>query len=236
MSGLSISNGTIPTTSVSGTAVDCTNAQTIGGAKTFSIAPIMSGASILTETIPVGSVSGTAVDCTTSQQIGGAKTFSTAPIMSGASILNGTIPTTSVLGTAVDCTNAQTIGGAKTFTGSTIIGTSSASANLTVNGTVEATSFNAASDYRIKEDVLNLNNSVNNSNFTVDNLRPVTYKNILSGKQDMGFIAHELQEHYPFLVTGEKDGPDNQSVNYIGLIALLVKEIQELKKHINNNK
>jgi hypothetical protein len=48
----------------------------------------------------------------------------------------------------------------------------------------------------------------------------------------MGFIAHELQEKYPFLVSGEKDGPENQSVNYIGLIALLVKEIQELKERM----
>ena len=48
----------------------------------------------------------------------------------------------------------------------------------------------------------------------------------------MGFIAHELQEHYPFLVSGEKDGTENQSVNYTGLIALLVKEIQELKQDI----
>ena len=45
----------------------------------------------------------------------------------------------------------------------------------------------------------------------------------------MGFIAHELQEHYPFLVAGIKDGPDTQSVNYIGLIGLLTKEIQQLK-------
>ena len=48
----------------------------------------------------------------------------------------------------------------------------------------------------------------------------------------MGFIAHELQEHFPFLVNGEKDGKDYQSVNYLGLIGLLVKELQELKKKI----
>jgi len=87
--------------------------------------------------------------------------------------------------------------------------------------------YNAPSDYRIKENV-----ELISSKFTIDNLRPVTYTNILSGKQDMGFIAHELHEHFPFLVTGEKDGPVTQSVNYIGLIALLVKEIQELKQDI----
>ena len=48
----------------------------------------------------------------------------------------------------------------------------------------------------------------------------------------MGFIADELQQHFPFLVTGEKDGPTNQSVNYIGLIALLTKEIQYLKSRV----
>jgi hypothetical protein len=99
--------------------------------------------------------------------------------------------------------------------------------NSTFTGTVDAISYNAPSDYRIKENV-----ELIGSKFTIDNLRPVTYINKLLNKQDMGFIAHELQEQYPFLVTGEKDGPVTQSVNYIGLIALLVKEIQELKQDI----
>ena len=102
------------------------------------------------------------------------------------------------------------------------------SIDLTVIGACSAASFNTTSDYRIKENV----STLNDSSFTIDNLRPVTYTNILSGKQDIGLIAHELQEHYPFLVTGEKDGPVTQSVNYIGLIALLVKEIQDLKQDI----
>jgi hypothetical protein len=50
------------------------------------------------------------------------------------------------------------------------------------------------------------------------------------GKHDMGFLAHELQEVFPFLVTGEKDGDKIQSINYNGLLAVLVKEIQELKQ------
>jgi hypothetical protein len=104
-----------------------------------------------------------------------------------------------------------------------------ASASITATGTVQASTFNAQSDYRIKEDIQNLLS-------TIDKLNPVTYKNTLTGKQDMGFIAHELQEHFPFLVSGEKDGPTNQSVNYIGLIALLTKEIQDLKKEIQELK
>ena len=101
------------------------------------------------------------------------------------------------------------------------------SSGLTVTGTVNATSFNSGSDYRIKEDVVTLDDS-----FTVDKLRPVTYNNTKLGKQDIGLIAHELQEVYPFLVNGEKDGEEMQSVNYSGLIGILIKEIQELKKEV----
>jgi hypothetical protein len=39
-----------------------------------------------------------------------------------------------------------------------------------------------------------------------------------------------VQEYFPFLVSGLKDELSIQSINYIGLIALLTKEIQELKK------
>jgi hypothetical protein len=53
-----------------------------------------------------------------------------------------------------------------------------------------------------------------------------------SEKEDIGLIAHELQEEFPFLVTGKKDGKDMQSVNYTGLIGILIKEIQDLKKRV----
>ena len=114
------------------------------------------------------------------------------------------------------------------------IGTSTPSEALDVsgnirasNGTVTATSYNSTSDYRIKEDVVTLNET-----FTVDKLRPVTYNNTKMEKQDIGLIAHELEEIYPFLVNGEKDGENFQTVNYTGLIGILIKEIQELKERV----
>jgi hypothetical protein len=56
---------------------------------------------------------------------------------------------------------------------------------------------------------------------------------MLLNKEDLGFIAHEVQEIFPYLVNGEKDDEQKQSINYIGLIAVLVKELQELKKTVN---
>ena len=95
-------------------------------------------------------------------------------------------------------------------------------------GQLNSTTFNATSDYRIKENVTNLDDS-----FSVDNLRPVTYFNKNAKKQDIGFIAHEIQEVFPYLVTGEKDGEQMQSLNYLGLIGVLTKEIKELKKRVS---
>ena len=98
---------------------------------------------------------------------------------------------------------------------------------ITAGGTVTATSFNATSDYRIKENVVPLS-----TNYSVDNLNPVHYYNKSSKKEDIGFIAHEVQEEFPCLVTGEKDGAETQSLNYNGLIPILVKEIKELKERV----
>jgi hypothetical protein len=92
-----------------------------------------------------------------------------------------------------------------------------------IAGQTNSGTFNATSDYRAKTNVKPLLSSR-----TIDDLRPVEY-DMTSGYQ-MGFIAHEVQEVFPFLVTGEKDGESMQSLNYNGFIAVLVKEIQDLKK------
>jgi len=92
------------------------------------------------------------------------------------------------------------------------------------NGIIRSVSFNATSDYRMKHNV-----QILDSTSSIDLLRPVEY-DLSGGKHDMGFLAHEVQEVFPFLVEGEKDGKDMQSLNYNGFIALLVKEVQDLKK------
>ena len=99
---------------------------------------------------------------------------------------------------------------------------------LTSRGTVTALNFTATSDHRIKGNVRTLDSS-----FSVDKLRPVSYINELTNNQDIGLIAHELQEEYPFLVIGEKDGIEKQSVNYTGIIGILINEIKSLKKRVS---
>ena len=98
--------------------------------------------------------------------------------------------------------------------------------DLTVSKTVKATTFNAQSDYRLKQNI----KQINLDEYSVDKLNPVAYELKQGNQESFGFIAHELQEHFPCLVSGTKDGENMQSVNYIGLIAILTKEIQVLKQ------
>jgi hypothetical protein len=99
--------------------------------------------------------------------------------------------------------------------------------SLTISNTLTAGSFSTSSDYRIKTDVSQLDETI-----TLDNLRPVKYLQTLINKPQYGFIAHELQEYYPDLVVGEKDGEEWQRVNYTGLVALLINEIKQLKREL----
>lgn len=117
------------------------------------------------------------------------------------------------------------VGGNMVFKDTTI-------SSVIVNGSASATTV-TSSDYRIKSNITELNET-----HTVDTLEPIYYENTLTGNREYGLIAHELQAEYPDLVINEKDGDEYQSVHYDGLIGVLVKEIQDLKKRLNvlNNK
>ena len=100
--------------------------------------------------------------------------------------------------------------------------------SVTCTGTANAAT-KTTSDYRLKTNVTDLDES-----YKVDNLVPVQYNNILSKTHEFGLIAHELQAVYPELVKGDKDGAEYQRVNYNGLIGVLVKEVQDLKRRKEN--
>jgi len=130
---------------------------------------------------------------------------------------------------------SKTAGGKMIINGETVFNGDVSFNNIVYINTSYSNSNNILSDYRIKSNVRELSDT----DFEIDSLNPVFYTNNNSGKEDIGFIAHELQEHFPFLVNGEKDGEKLQSVNYNGLIGMLVRELQVLKKKVekleNNN-
>lgn len=103
--------------------------------------------------------------------------------------------------------------------------------NMIVQGAFQSNPQVSASDYRIKTNVQTLDET-----HILDNLRPVRYYQTQLARNDIGFIAHELQEHYPDLVDGEKDGDQMQSVDYNGILALLINEVQRLKEDIKETR
>jgi hypothetical protein len=98
---------------------------------------------------------------------------------------------------------------------------------LDICGNLVAGSYASLSDYRIKTNIMELDETYN-----VDKLRPVKYYQTQINREKYGLIAHELQEHYPDLVVGEKDGTELQRVNYTGLIAILINDIKRLKREL----
>jgi hypothetical protein len=101
--------------------------------------------------------------------------------------------------------------------------------DLVVLGKCYATKFYATSDYRIKNNA----KEIDLDKYNINNIVPKVYDNTLTNEKDIGFITHELQEEFPFLVKGNKDDEEYQSVNYIPIVALLVKEVQEQKTIIS---
>ena len=115
----------------------------------------------------------------------------------------------------------------------TFTGTVSGAAAI-FSGTVDATAFNVTSDRRLKTDIKPLSNSLE----SIMKLNPVSYKKkaTLSSTdysiKENGFIAQELQKVMPILVQEGADATKILTVNYISIIPVLTKAIQEQQKQI----
>jgi hypothetical protein len=94
------------------------------------------------------------------------------------------------------------------------------------------TAYNTSSDYRLKEELKPIDNPLQK----VLSLNPVNFKYKNSKTRQDGFIAHEIQEILPYLVTGEKDGEQMQEVDYSKLTPILIAAIKEQQKQIEELK
>ena len=147
---------------------------------------------------------------------------------------NGTAITSSEVSTLYANRNTISYNLTNKITSSTVRYTGSYFTELDIKGSLTNLSGTGytSSDYRVKKNVKSLNEAI-----TISNLKPVSYtQNNLHHKKAIGFIAHEVAESIPKLVIGEKDGPEMQSINYNGIIAVLIKEVQTLRAKINELK
>ena len=90
-------------------------------------------------------------------------------------------------------------------------------------GRLTASEIVNTSDENLKKDVHTIENAVDK----INQLRGVDFVWKESDKKSMGVIAQELQKVFPELVAEEND---ELSVNYNGLIAVLIEAVKELSK------
>ena len=109
--------------------------------------------------------------------------------------------------------------------------------NIVYNGS--GVTFTTTSDYRLKENVRPATNVLDK----VAKLKPCLFNWKESGAEELGFIAHELQEDFPHAVAGQKDAVEiytdedgneqtrirPQGIDTSYLVATLTAAIQELK-------
>jgi hypothetical protein len=95
---------------------------------------------------------------------------------------------------------------------------------LEVLGTVCATDFNSTSDKTLKTNIQIINNPLDK----VLQLNGYTFNWKETNKESIGVIAQELEEIFPQLVSGLSQ----KSVNYNGIIAVLIESIKELNQKV----
>ncbi|MEO7313528.1 MAG: tail fiber domain-containing protein [Chitinophagaceae bacterium] len=107
--------------------------------------------------------------------------------------------------------------------------------NVAVTGTITANGTLLTSDMRYKRNVTTLPHSLQQ----LVRLRGTAYyfnqqlypaMNFSPGKQ-MGLIAQEVEKVFPELVSTDQDG--YKSINYIGLIPVMLESIKEQQKQID---
>ena len=97
-----------------------------------------------------------------------------------------------------------------------------ANGNINISGTVTE-----GSDVRIKENIKPLKSQLE----IVNKLNPVSYNKIGFEENEIGFIAQEVEEFLPELVSEDKEGM--KSIAYSKMNTILVKAIQELKAEVD---
>jgi hypothetical protein len=100
--------------------------------------------------------------------------------------------------------------------------------DVRVSGAVTATDFDSLSDINYKENITTVNDAL----FKVEQIRGVRFDWKESGLPSYGVIAQELEQVLPELVHGN----DPKTVNYNGIVGVLIEAIKELKEEINTLK
>lgn len=114
------------------------------------------------------------------------------------------------------------------------VGTTIPSTTLQVSGTITCVDVNSTSDVNLKENIHQIKNPLDK----VIQINGVGFRWKDSKEETIGVIAQDIEGVLPELV---KNSNGTKTVNYNGLIGVLIeaikeqqRQIEELKKQINN--
>ena len=113
-------------------------------------------------------------------------------------------------------------------TGVTVSGDLTVEGNIFADSDVTASNFNTTSDARIKTNVRTIYDALDKTM----QLRGVYFDK--NGKPDIGLIAQEVEEVMPMVVNTLNDEMQTKTVNYGGLVGLLVQAIKSQQEQIDD--
>ena len=200
-----IDGSKISTGTIPAARIPILNQSTTGNAAT---ATILATARTINGVSFNGSANITVADATKLPLAGGTLT--------GTLEVNNTTPSTSATTGAITTTGGVGIGGALFTTGAI----------------TSANNITAYSDFRIKDNISVIDDALNK----VNQLKGVTYNRTDISDKDkryVGLIAQDVQSVMPEAVNVNNDELNTLSVDYQGLVGLLVESIKELKLEID---
>jgi len=220
---LTYTNGTI--TNLGGTNVNYSGISTLGTANATTINKV-------TITAPATSATLTIADGKT-LTASNTLTFTGTDASSVAFGAGGTVAYTSNKLSAFSATTSSELAGVisdETGSGALVFATSptlvtpvlgvATGTSLSLSGVCTATDFNATSDINLKENI----RQVESASELVSKLEGVHFSWKETGKETIGVIAQQIEEHLPQLV---QTGDTHKTVNYNGLIGVLIEAVKE---------
>ena len=105
------------------------------------------------------------------------------------------------------------------------IGTTIPNYNLHIIGTAAATNFDSLSDRKVKTNIQVIQNPIDK----IKKIDGVSFNWKSDNKPSLGVIADNVEEVLPEIVSGD----DPKSVNYNGLIGLLIEVVKDQQKQID---
>lgn len=212
--------------------VDNTKLVTAAGAKTIAESVVGSGSSLVFTSLELTGP-GIALTVSNDVSVGGS-------ITAGSYYGDGSNLTGLQAGAATSVTSFDNQGNvdyplpflSAVGVGATIYTDSTANEELTYNpstGTLKSKEFDALSDQRLKTNIVGITSALSK----LEQLRGVEYDWVNGSGASVGVIAQEVQLVYPQLVS---DTENRMTVNYNGLVGLLVQAVNELSSLLDEYK